>query len=50
MPQNPIRMGTDKRQKLDIQLLYADGYTFTEKRRKIVSWDDATKELVQTIQ
>ena len=46
MPQNPIRMGTNKRQKLDIQLLYADRYTFTEKRRNIVSWDDATKELV----
>ena len=46
MPQNPIRMGTNKRQKLDIQLLYADRYTFIEKRRDIVSWDDATKELV----
>ena len=46
MPQNPIRMGANKRQKLDIQLLYADRYTFTEKRREIVSWDDATKELV----
>lgn len=46
MPQNPIRMGTNKRQKLDIQLLFADRYTFTEKRRNIVSWDDATKELV----
>ena len=46
MPQNPIRMGTNKRQKLDIQLLYADRYTFIEKRRDRVSWDDATKELV----
>ena len=46
MPQNPIRMGTNKRQKLEIQLLYADRYTFTEKRRNIVSWDDTTKELV----
>ena len=46
MPQNPIRMGANKRQKLDIQLLYADRYTFTEKRRENVSWDDATKELV----
>lgn len=46
MPQNPLRMGTNKRQKLDIQLLYADRYTFTEKRRNIVSWDDTTKELV----
>ena len=46
MPQNPMRMGTNKRQKLDIQLLYADRYTFIEKRRNIVSWDDTTKELV----
>ena len=46
MPQNPMRMGTNKRQKLDIQLLYADRYTFIEKRRDRVSWDDATKELV----
>lgn len=46
MPQNPIRMGANKRQKLDIQLLYADRYTFIEKRRDIVSWDDTTKELV----
>ena len=46
MPQNPIRMGTNKRQKLDIQLLFADRYTFIEKRRNIVSWDDTTKELV----
>lgn len=46
MPQNPIRMGTNKRQKLDIQLLFADRYTFTEKRRNIVSWDDVSKELV----
>lgn len=46
LPQNPIRMGVNKRQKLDIQLLYADRYTFIEKRRNIVSWDDAKKELV----
>ena len=46
MPQNPIRMGTNKRQKLDIQLLYADRYTFIEKRRNIVSWNDTKKELV----
>ena len=45
-PWKQLKVGINKRMKVDIGLKYCDSYTFVEKRRDRVTWDNDKQEIV----